>query len=137
MVEIIREIEELGKNVSKYQNSDNVHIQKKYNKFRKKIATVLRLIHLFSKEEMRDTYYHKLAVLKEEAKLEIHQNNESIDRLIRENLITIDMGSSLVNDNDHVNNTIKKLITVAELLYGKTDTLLENGVPQKNLETIQ
>ncbi|MBZ0326193.1 MAG: Na/Pi symporter [Altibacter sp.] len=137
MVEIIREIEELGKNVSKYQNSDNVHIQKKYNKFRKKIATVLRLIHLFSKEELRDTYYHKLAGLKEEAKQEIHQNNESIDQLIRENLITIDMGSSLVNDNDHVNSTIKKLITVAELLYGKTDTLLENGVPQKNLETIQ
>ena len=136
MVEIIRETEALGKNVSVYLNSDNPHIRKKYNKFRKKIAIVLRLIHLFRTQESKDVYYPKLARLKEAAKKEIHQNNESIDRLIRENLITVDMGSSLVNDNDNVNDTIKKLITVAELLYGEKDTLLDNGVSEKSLETV-
>jgi len=37
------------------------------------------------------------------------------------------MASSLVNDNDNVNDMIKNLIVVAELLYGKKDTILENG----------
>jgi phosphate:Na+ symporter len=37
------------------------------------------------------------------------------------------MGSSLVNDNDNVNDMIEKLIAVAELLYTEKDTLLENG----------
>jgi len=37
------------------------------------------------------------------------------------------MASSLVNDTDNVNDIIKNLISVAALLYGEKDTLLENG----------
>ena len=61
----------------------------------------------------------------EEAREAIHQGNLQIDKLIRKDLITVDMASSLVNDSDNVNDMIKKLIAVAELLYGKKDTLLE------------
>ena len=136
MVEIIRDIENLGKNVSKYLNSENPYIRKKYYNFRKKIVKVLRLIHLFRTQEKHDVYYPKLIQLKEGAKQEMHQTNESIDRLIRDNLITVDMGSSLVNDNDNVNDIVRKLITVAELLYEKKDTLLENTVSEKSLETV-
>ena len=46
---------------------------------------------------------------------------------IRKNLITVNMGSSLVNDHDNVNDMIKNLIAVAELLYGEKDTILNNG----------
>ncbi|NNK28875.1 MAG: Na/Pi cotransporter family protein, partial [Flavobacteriaceae bacterium] len=67
-----------------------------------------------------------LMELKEEAKMNIHQDNAQINKLIRKNLITVDMGSSLVNDNDNVNDMIKKLIAVAELLYTKKDTILSN-----------
>ena len=38
------------------------------------------------------------------------------------------MASSLFNDNSNVNDMIKKLIQVAELLYGEKDLLLENEV---------
>ena len=108
MVEIIREIQELSKNVTRYQNSDNKYIRKEYNKFRKKLVQVLRVIYLFRTQEDDNDYYDKLLKLKEEAKEGIHQNNETINKLIRKNLITVDMGSSLVNDNDNVNNIIKK-----------------------------
>jgi phosphate:Na+ symporter len=37
------------------------------------------------------------------------------------------MASSLFNDYANVNDVIKKLIEVAELLYGKTDSLLEEN----------
>jgi phosphate:Na+ symporter len=37
------------------------------------------------------------------------------------------MASSLVNDNDNVNDMIKKLISVAELLYLEKESFLENN----------
>ncbi|MDG1272271.1 MAG: hypothetical protein P8O04_07435 [Flavobacteriaceae bacterium] len=86
---------------------------------------VLRVIYHFRKETDNEIYFEKLLKLKEEAREAIHQGNLQIDKLIRKDLITVDMASSLVNDSDNVNDMIKKLIAVAELLYGKKDTLLE------------
>ena len=117
MVEIIRDVRELNKNVTTYLNSDNKYISKEYDKFRKKVAKVLRIIYHFRKQGDKKLYYKQLLKLKEEARKEIHNSNKSINKLIRDNLITIDMASSLVNDTDNVNDMIKKLISVAELLY--------------------
>ena len=126
MVEIIKEVNELSRNISLYLNSENKYIKKEYDKLRNKVAEVLRVIHLFRKEKENDFYYKALLQLKEDAQNNIHKSTLNIDNLIRKDLITVDMASSLVNDNDNVNDMIKKLITVAELLYGKKDTLLEN-----------
>lgn len=126
MVEIIRDVKELRKNVSNFLASDNKYIKKEYNDFRKKVVKVLRVIYLFRKKEDKDIYYEKLMILKSEAKAAIHSDNKSIDKLIRNNLITVDMASSLVNDNDNVNDLIKKLIAVAELLYVGKDPIFEN-----------
>jgi len=127
MVEIIRDVRELNKNVSHYLDSDNEYISKEYDKFRKKIAKVLRVIYLFRTQDEKEQYYSKLIVLKNEAKDAMRQGNDSINKLIRDGLITVEMASSLVNDNDNVNDTIKKLIQVAELLYGEKDSLLEKA----------
>ena len=127
MVEIIRDVRELNKNVSHYLDSDNEHISKEYDKFRKKIAKVLRVIYLFRTQDEKEQYYSKLIVLKNEAKDAMRLGNDSINKLIRDDLITVEMASSLVNDNDNVNDTIKKLIQVAELLYGEKDSLLEKA----------
>lgn len=131
MVEIIRDVGELSRNIELYLNSDNKYIQKEYDRLRRRVAKVLRIIYLFRTEKEKDTYYKTLLKLKAEARDNIHAENMNIDRLIRKDLITVNMGSSLVNDNDNVNDMIKKLITVAELLYGKKDTLLENEEPEK------
>ena len=128
MVEIVRDTRELARNTKLYSSSDNVHMIKEYDKFRKKIVRVLRTIYLFRTVDEKEIHYQKLLTLKKKAKEAIEQSNKSIDKLIRENLITVDMASSLVNDNDNVNDIIKKLIEVAELLYSETDPLLENGV---------
>ena len=126
MVEIIRDVRELNKNVTLYLNSDNEYIRKEYDKFRKKVVKVLRTIYLFRKEGDKEIYYNQLLKLKNEAKREIHSSNKSINKLIRDNLITINMASSLVNDTDNVNDLIKKLISVAELLYVEEESFLEN-----------
>lgn len=118
MVEIIRDVLELGKNVSLYSKSDNPHIKKMYDSFRKKVVKVLRVIYLFRTEKDRDLYHQKLLLLKKQTNKDIQKSNREINRLIRHDLITINMASSLVNDADNLNDLIKLLIEVAEILYG-------------------
>jgi len=126
MVEIVRDTRELARNTKLYASSENVHMSKEYDRFRKKLVKVLRIIYLFRTVEENEIHYQKLLILKNKAKEAIDQSNKSIDKLIRENLISVEMASSLVNDNDNVNDITKKLIEVTELLYGEKDTLLEN-----------
>ena len=113
-------------------------MRKEYDRFRKKIVKVLRIIYLYRTQEDKGQYYAKLIKLKNEAKKGMHETTDSINKLIRESLITVDMSSSLVNDNDNVNDITQKLIEVAILLYGEKDYLLENEDPenlQKNEST--
>jgi len=126
MVEILRDVGELSRNVSLYLNSENKYIKKEYDKIRNKVVKVLRTIHLFRTEKENQTYHKKLIKLKKEAKANIHSSNLEIDELIRKDLITVDMASSLFNDFDNVNDMIDHLIDVADLLYGKKDSLLDN-----------
>ena len=126
MVEIVKETKDLAKNVGVYSFSENEYMQKEYDQFRKKVVKVLRVIYLFRTNDNKEEYYKELLVLKNEAKKAIKSDNKSIDKLIRKNLITVDMASSLVNDHINVNDLIKNLIKVAELLYLEKDVILEN-----------
>ena len=127
MIEIIKHVRELNKNISSSLDIDNKYVLKEYDGFRKKITKVLRIIYLFRKADNSEVYAKKLAQLKKEAKENIRYSNKSIDKLIRKDLISAEMASSLFNDFTNVNEIVKKLIEVAELLYGKTDTLLDNS----------
>lgn len=133
MVEIIKDVNELSRNITLYLNSENKHIQKEYDKLRKRVAKVLRVIHLFRTEKDKDLYYKTLKKLEVEARSNKNRDNLGLDAVIRKDLITVDMASSLVNDTDNVNDIIKNLISVAALLYGKKDNLLENGNTQDDI----
>jgi len=53
------------------------------------------------------------------------KGNKNINNLIRSHLITTNMASSLVNDHENLNDMIKKILQVGELLYGERDSILE------------
>ena len=125
MVEIAKNSNEVSRNVTHYLHSNNEVMNKEYDKFRKKIIKTLRTIYLFRTQKEKETYYQKLIGLRNKAKESMDQSNKSIDKLIRESAINVDEASSLVNDNDNVNDIIEKLIDVAELLYVERDPLLE------------
>ena len=127
MVEILNDVREINKNVSLSLSLGNPYLLEEYNHFRAKVTKVLRVIYLFRTEENAVEYGNKLRDLKLEAKDNIRHSNESIDNLIRKDLIQAEMASSLFNDNTNVNDMIRKLITVAELLYGKMDTILDSN----------
>ncbi|MFL1011113.1 Na/Pi cotransporter family protein [Flavisericum labens] len=125
MVEIIKDARELNKNISRVLDMDNKHLQKEYDSYRKKLTNVLRTIYLFRTDDDEKKHRVKLKKLKSEAIKKVRLSNKSIDKLIRQNLITAEMASSLFNDYANVNDMIKKLIDVAELLYVKKDSLLD------------
>ena len=130
MVEIIKDVKELNKNITKAFNQDNNFLNNEYDGFRKKVIEVIRIIYLFRTQD-DEKYANKLTHLKKQAKANIKKRNKSIDKLIREELITTEMASSLFNDYAIVNDMIKKLIEVAEILYDDNDALFENGIVVK------
>jgi phosphate:Na+ symporter len=125
MVEIIKDARELNKNISLVLNLDNPYLQQEYDRYRKKITKVLRVIYLFRIENSGSKYAVELKQLKRQARINARQSTSTIDNLIRKNLITADMASSLFNDYTNVNDIIRNLIDIAELLYGKIDSLLD------------
>lgn len=125
MVQIIRETRELSKNIAVYLKSDNIYIKQEYDNIREEVVKVLRVIYLFDTNDEKEMYFNELKKLKAEVKQAKELRNKSINTLIRQNLITINMASSVVNDSD--TNLMKKLIQVAELLYSEKDVIFENG----------
>jgi phosphate:Na+ symporter len=125
MVEIIRDVKELRRNISVYTYADNEYIKKEYNKFRRMVVRVLRTIYQFRIEENKEVHYQKLMGMRNKSKENSRIGNKGINNIIRKNLITTDMASSLVNDHDNVNDMVKKLIEVGELLYSGKDSILE------------
>jgi len=125
MVEIILDVKELRHNVNEYMFSDNKYMQKEYNKFRRNIVEVYRVIYDCQTSGDLSANHAKLTELKEKVKSEFLKDSETINDLIRQSLITPFMSSSLINDHDNVDDIIKKLIQVGELLYSRQDTILE------------
>jgi phosphate:Na+ symporter len=132
MVEIVKDVRELNKNVTFALNQENKYLIAEYDVFRKMVIKVLRVIYLFRTQD-DEKYAQKLYELKKEAKLNVKKNNSAIDKLIRKNLITAEMASSLFNDYFNVNEIVKLLIDVAEILYENKDNLLENNAFPKEV----
>jgi phosphate:Na+ symporter len=133
MVEIIRNVGELSRNVSKYLESDNIYIRKRYDNYRKIVITVLRVIFLLRDELKKTEFHEELKVLNSKIERSLEEGSIEIEKLIREDLITTDMASSLVNDHDNVEVLIEKLIEVAQILYVSSDPLLNETQEESGL----
>lgn len=124
MVEVIRDVKEINRNVTMYSASSNEKIKSEYDSYRKLTVKVLREIYNLPLDGVIEKYQKSLMDLRKRTNKKLKEHNVEIDRLIREKSITTDMASSLVNDNDNVRGMLNNLITVAELLYCRRDTLL-------------
>ncbi|QOY53834.1 Na/Pi cotransporter family protein [Candidatus Sulfurimonas marisnigri] len=120
IVEAIKEVEELQKNINFYQKSKNDVIKNEYNVLREKIANTLNSIHEIRNGEDDDMeILLKIKLLKEDVKdLDIIANGR-IDTIIRNNSITSKMATSLINDSSFAYDISKRLIEVAITLFIK------------------
>ncbi|NND34727.1 MAG: Na/Pi cotransporter family protein [Saprospiraceae bacterium] len=124
MVEVIKDIRGLHKNVSQYMQSPNKDIRKQYDRLRKRVSVVLREIYLTHHDEDPASHMGRLEELKAKSALLDALTDGTLDNLINERKITSEMATSLANDSYKVSGIISKLIESAELLYIDVDTYI-------------
>lgn len=124
IVEAIKDSRDLKENVDKYMLSDNKYICKEYDDLRKKMTKVLRVVYELRTEEHPDIYLSEIEKLKEKVQKSDILVDGTLDKLIRKELITSDMATSLANDSNSVADICKNLLDAAELLYIDSTTIL-------------
>lgn len=134
IVAIVKSMKPIHQNMSKYVASDNYYIKKEYNALRKIIIKVLRAIFAIQKADDPSAHLAKLEKLRDKADKSDVIMDGTLNRLIRDNHITNEMATSLMNDSAAVTNIVKNLIAVAELLYIRKDPIFEESKSPKLLE---
>jgi len=127
MVEIVKDMKPLHKNMTRYISSDNPVIRQQYNIMRMVILEMSRHIHQIKSSEHPDKHLQKLKKLKKKVERHDVLMDGTIDRLVRGSEITSEMATSLMNDNVYTTIISRNLVTIVELLYIQSDTILEDG----------
>ncbi|MBN2721745.1 MAG: Na/Pi cotransporter family protein [Campylobacterales bacterium] len=119
IVEAIKNVRELQKNILYYSRSRNSYIKDEYNYIRIQIAKTIDTIEKLKDDGDDLDTISTLELLKEKIKALGSIKNSRIDMLIRENKIDPKMATSLINDSSFANEVAQKLIQVATILWIK------------------
>lgn len=126
IVEAVKDTKHLQKNLKKYAKSNNIYVKEQYDQLREDLALLLRDINslLTVKEQ------HEIVLILSKAKVHSQKYdmlaNGKLDNLIRENLITAEMATSLMNDSTYAYDISKNLIDMAEVIF--VDNSLANNI---------
>lgn len=128
IIEMVKDVRELQKNINYYLKTNNVVINDNYNELREQLISVLRKI-----QEIRDfegdeeDIMTQIEVQKEALKENEVILNHKIDGLIRKNMINSNMATSLINDIGFTHSICKKLLKSAVTLWVKNEEIKELG----------
>ncbi|BAF72077.1 Na/Pi cotransporter family protein [Sulfurovum sp. NBC37-1] len=117
IVEAVKDTHHLQKNLIKYSTSENEHIKEKYNNIRVGLAELLRNIDKLSKMMEEDEILLLLSKVKVHMERYDILANGTLDNLIRNNLITNEMATSLMNDSAYAYKISQNFIAMAEILF--------------------
>ncbi len=117
IVEAVKATKHLQKNMLRYLVSDNHHVRREYNLLRQNIAELLFRLEAVRQGESQDTGILSLDELKLELKAFDKKQSKRLYQLIRENRITPEMGTSLINDSGYVNVIRASLVAMATTLF--------------------
>jgi phosphate:Na+ symporter len=117
IVEAVKDVKHLQKNLVGFAVSDNVAIQREYNSIRFQLANLLRKIERIRSEEDEDMTSLALDELKVELERSDVLSNDGLDYLIRGDLITADMATSLMNDGTYTKDVAANLVAMARTLF--------------------
>ena len=119
IVEAMKNMRDLQKNISFYSKSKNSYIQDEYNNLRLYIAKTIATIERLKEHEDDLDVISSIEILKNSIKSLDDIKNSRIDTLIRENKIDSKMATSLINDSSFTYDVTQKLINVATILWIK------------------
>ncbi len=121
IVEAIKGIKHLHKNLNTYMASDNPYIRHEYNNIRIQIAHVLRELEILQSGTDEAGTILSLDQLKMEISERDIISTGVLDSLIRENHISAQMATSLMNDSAYCQNICRNLIHLGETLFAASD----------------
>lgn len=127
IVETIKIVKELQKNVNRFIKSKNEHIRAEYNHLREAIAKTLDVIHTLRNASDDLDVLVKIKLLEESLSELDMIGNGRIDTLIRNNYIETKMATSIINDSAFAYDISKKLIHVATILWIEDKQIQELG----------
>jgi phosphate:Na+ symporter len=116
IVNTIKAMKGMQGNIDRYMCSDNEYIRSEYNNIRLDIAIILRTLFKLDDEIAPAVKLEQLKQLKLQLKEQDIVNNGTLDKLIREQRISSDMATSLMNDSAFAYDIEKNLIDAAEIL---------------------
>jgi phosphate:Na+ symporter len=125
LVEAVKDIKHLQKNLVRFTASANREISQEYNTIRAQLAGVLREIGEIASSEDRELALLSLDSVKVNIEANDILDNGSLDRLIRDNLISAEMATSLMNDNAYAYDIAENLINMARVLFVPSESDLQ------------
>jgi len=119
IVESIKDVKHMRKNLEIYSVSDNEYIRHEYNLLRLQLGKVLRELAVLREDsdDLENMILLDLDGLKAEVKNSDVLANGKLDQLIRDNLVTEKMATSLMNDNAYTYEVSMKLIEMGGILF--------------------
>jgi len=117
IAEAIKNVKHLQKNLVVYLMSDNPDIRRQYNEIRTNMARVLREIHEIAEDADPQMAMLSLDTIKVEIAEDDILANGELDRLIREDLISAEMATSLMNDSAYAYDAAENLIAMAHKVF--------------------
>jgi len=139
LVEAVKDTKHLQKNLIKYTSSTNEHIKEQYNTIRKDLAELLRNINIIVTTDEEDVTVLLLAKARLHTEKYDILANGTLDKLIRQSLITNEMATSLMNDSAYAYDISKNLIAMAETTFASVARISNslNNEMSMNLEDIE
>lgn len=117
VVTAIKAIKHLRKNLLHYMHSENPHIRREYNRFRIRIAEVLRSLAIIRGTDDTDLTLLSLDIIRVEILDGESEAASAVDKLIRDGAITSQMATSLINDGAYVKEVTQRLLDMSEQLH--------------------
>jgi len=123
IVEMVKYVKEIQKNVNLYLKDSNLVIRGEYNFLREEIAKTIDIINkIRNLEDDLDILATVEILHKDTNSLDLIQNGR-VDSLIRDNSINQKMATSLINDSSFAYSISHKLIHVASALWIKNSDI--------------
>ena len=125
LVQVVKQMKSLNRNILRCFKSDNAAIRREYNLLRRRILKVVREIHRIGPAENLQEHLTKIEKQRSKAaQLDVLKTGR-IEKLVLEGEIDQAMATSLMNDSADAARITTMLVDIVTLLYTPKDTLVD------------
>lgn len=124
IVQCVKDIKHLRKNTTRYMVSDNDYMRKEYNRYRYRLASIMREIYRLRGTDEAALESLGLDELKLDIGRSLDQLNETLDQLLQKQHILPTMATSLLNDSKYADDVSWCLLNSAQAMLASHDVLI-------------